>query len=89
MTLNACKTCGAPAEEQIRREHHKDDPAIEMHDYVANDFRVACTQCPNATGWNHSPAANPAIGFTDGMAKAARDHIMAEQRDAWNAYNPI
>ena len=62
--LNPCKQCGAEAVEQVRGLLRKGDPGwvepsgpgAETSNALLNaeDFRVACSKCENATGWNKS-----------------------------------
>jgi hypothetical protein len=102
MSFNNCRLCGSPAAEHTRGDYYKDmrhdlpenvekTPAshlVEVIPGTEEDFRVGCTSCKNAIGWKNSPPANPAIGFTQEMAAAARQAMMQGVRDEWNAANP-
>lgn len=43
---------------------------VEMNDVIRDDFRISCTKCDNATGWNKRDLPNmPGIGtqYTIGL----------------------
>jgi hypothetical protein len=76
MSLNPCAVCGAEAHEHIRGKH-LDEKVHEVHDDNRNDFRVACSKCDNATGWNKPDAP--------GMPGVGADF----SRKLWNDRNPV
>lgn len=77
--LAACKECGAAAVEQIRGG--KDATGRPEHwgsasPMNADDTRVACTKCDNATGWNKCDVADY-TRFVWNRDNAAREAVSA------------